>query len=85
MQLPLTEESQFTDYLNSTGAQFPDEKAVISSLLNELSMSKPFVNNKDIILGLLRKLETETDPLQLDIYRKALEMVVQRTPDDMIL
>ncbi|WP_130834157.1 biofilm/acid-resistance regulator YmgB/AriR [[Erwinia] mediterraneensis] len=85
MQLPFPEESQFADYINSASAQFADEKAVICSLIEELSMTKPFVNNKDIILGLLRKLETETDPVQLDIYRKALELVVQRTPDDMVL
>ncbi|WP_338564888.1 biofilm development regulator YmgB/AriR family protein [Erwinia sp. E_sp_W01_6] len=43
-----------------------------------------FVSNKAIILKLLERLETEQDVIMLDIYRNALEMIVQHTPDDHI-
>ena len=43
---------------------------------------KGTVSNKDIILSLINRLESTTDVTQLDIYRKALEVVVGRTPDD---
>jgi hypothetical protein len=38
--------------------------------------------NKDIILELLVRLETEKDMAKLEIYRSALERVVHATPDD---
>ena len=84
MHLPVTEESHLSDYLKHAGPQFHDEKNVIFSLFNELSSTQPQVSNKDIILSLLKKLEAESDIVKLDIYRKALEIVVQRTPDDIV-
>ncbi|WP_312240840.1 biofilm development regulator YmgB/AriR family protein [Pantoea sp.] len=84
MHFPVTEESRLSDYLKHAGPQFHDEKDVIFSLYNELSAVKNIVSNKDIIVSLLKKLEKESDIVKLDIYRKALEIVVQRTPDDVI-
>lgn len=84
MHLLVTEESHLSDYLKHAGPQFHDEKNVIFSLFNELSSTQSQVSNKDIILSLLKKLEAETDMVKLDIYRKALEIVVQRTPDDIV-
>jgi len=40
------------------------------------------VTNKAVILKLIEKLETTSDPVTQDIYREALELVVSRTPDD---
>lgn len=84
MHSPVPEESRLADYLKLSGPQFHDEKNVIFSLYNELAATKTSVSNKDIILSLLKKLEAEADIVKLDIYRKALEIVVQRTPDDII-
>ena len=40
------------------------------------------MSNKDLIFALIQLLEIEKDVVKLDIYRNALEMVVQKTPDD---
>jgi hypothetical protein len=40
------------------------------------------ISNKDIILALILRLECENDVIKQDIYRNALEIIVQRTPDD---
>ncbi|WP_312947218.1 biofilm development regulator YmgB/AriR family protein [Superficieibacter sp.] len=55
---------------------------VISEITQHLMSKKTVVNNKDIILELIVRLETESDIVKLDIYRSALEMVVLNTPDD---
>ncbi|KNC09394.1 hypothetical protein AC791_12120 [Klebsiella sp. RIT-PI-d] len=55
---------------------------VISEIMQDLLSRKTAVNNKDIILELVVRLETEKDIVKLDIYRSALEMVVLNTPDD---
>jgi hypothetical protein len=36
-----------------------------------------------MILALIRLLETEDDVIKLDVYRNALELIVQKTPDDL--
>ena len=58
------------------------EKQIISDITRELRAIKSFVTNKDIILALIHCIEQEKDALRNDIYRNALEQVVQRTPDD---
>lgn len=55
---------------------------VISEIMQDLLSRKSAVNNKDIILELVVRLEIEKDIVKLDIYRSALEMVVLNTPDD---
>lgn len=82
MQNLTSTESKITDYFSHSGDLLKSESEVISAIMTELAASRQFVSNKAIILKLLEKLETETDIVQLDIYRHALEVVVQRTPDD---
>ncbi|QGR08691.1 biofilm development regulator YmgB/AriR family protein [Pantoea phytobeneficialis] len=77
-------ESQLSVYLKSMDSQFVSEKAVLVEIYQDLSSRKAVVGNKDIIHSLLEKLETEKDVIKLDVYRQALEMVVQLTPDDTI-
>ncbi|PIJ49229.1 hypothetical protein BL250_16045 [Erwinia sp. OLTSP20] len=60
------------------------ESEVITHVMAELSAHKSFISNKDIIGALLVHLELEQEPVNQDILRKALEVVVQRTPDDVI-
>ena len=59
------------------------ELAFIKSIEDELKTLNFSVSNKDIILTIIRHLENESDPARSMIYRSALEMVVQRTPDDL--
>lgn len=49
---------------------------VITEIEATLLTRKSVVTNKDIILELLVRLETETDGILLDVYRNALEQVV---------
>ena len=83
MQQERTVESQISDYFAVADSLLTSEKAVINDARLEVSARKGFVTNKDLIGCLLEKLETETDVVQLDIYRNALELIVQRTPDDL--
>ncbi|QKJ87003.1 Biofilm development protein AriR [Paramixta manurensis] len=74
---------QITDYFNNAGDLLKTEGEVIKQIVADLRRRKSAFSNKDIIICLLEKLETESDVVQLDIYRHALEMVVQQTPDDL--
>lgn len=76
------EKTSFLDYLDIDESKYINEKEVIFATYRELSESKMNVSNKDLISALLEKLQLENDMVKLDIYRLALEIVVQGTPDD---
>ncbi|MGK3114809.1 biofilm/acid-resistance regulator YmgB/AriR [Candidatus Pantoea formicae] len=82
MQPNVTMESQLLDFFHTTGEQFLSERAIIAEIRLELSAQKMRISNKDIILALILRLECESDVIKQDIYRNALEIIVQRTPDD---
>ncbi|QDY42284.1 biofilm/acid-resistance regulator YmgB/AriR [Candidatus Pantoea soli] len=75
-------ESQLAEYIKNAGPQYTSEKEVIAIIYKQLAAVKLRVSNKDIILALLERLESEQDVVQLDIYRQALELIVQRVPED---
>ncbi|WP_341864974.1 biofilm/acid-resistance regulator YmgB/AriR [Pantoea wallisii] len=75
-------ESQLSEYFKNAGAQYTSEKEVIAIIYKQLAAVKLRVSNKDIILALLERLESEHDVVQLDIYRQALELIVQRAPEE---
>ncbi|CAM3541873.1 histidine kinase [Rouxiella silvae] len=60
------------------------ELEVIQDIKIELSTHGKLISNKAIMIKLLELLEIETDVVQLDVYRNALESVVYKTPDDLI-
>ncbi|MDF7657622.1 biofilm/acid-resistance regulator YmgB/AriR [Erwiniaceae bacterium L1_54_6] len=84
MEQVIPNESHILDYFNNIDAQFGSEKAVLNEIYQDLASRKVFVGNKDIIASLIERLESESDVIKLDIYRNALEIVVQQTPDDLI-
>jgi hypothetical protein len=59
------------------------ELKLIADLKKSIGRRKPDVHNKDLILALIQLLETEEDVVKLDVYRNALEIIVQKTPDDL--
>lgn len=59
------------------------EQQIIARIRANLLARKSMVTNKEIILELLVRLETEKDIEKLDVYRNALERVVHATPDDL--
>lgn len=77
-------ESQINTYFQNSGELMSGESDVLDEITAELTATQGSVTNKAIILKLLAKMETETDVVQLDIYRGALEEIVHRTPDDLI-
>lgn len=82
MQTTTTEE-QFNAYFGVTARDEEAEKQVISTLLSNLRLQQCDVKHKHLILALIGLLETEDNPAMLEVYRNALERVVQKRPDDM--
>ncbi len=77
-----TTEEQLNAHFESTRHAFDVELKLIADLKKSIGRKKPDVHNKDLILALIQLLETEDDVVKLDVYRNALEMIVQKTPDD---
>ncbi|QNQ20190.1 histidine kinase [Kosakonia sp. SMBL-WEM22] len=81
MQTTTTEE-QLNAFFGVNADDNEAERQVISTLIANLRLQQRDVTHKHLILALVRLLETEEDPALLESYRKALERVVQKTPDD---
>ena len=56
---------------------------VFGQIIAEILQTGMPVTNKAIITTLIYRLELESDVVQLDIYRHLLELVVNKTPDDL--
>ncbi|SFR06007.1 MULTISPECIES: biofilm development regulator YmgB/AriR family protein [unclassified Enterobacter] len=78
-----TAEEQLNSYFGLSTQNFEAERLLINELSQELRNNQIDVSNKNLILALVRLLETEEDVVKLDIYRNALEHIVQKTPDDL--
>jgi len=81
MQSTTTEE-QLNAFFGRDPHAFEAEEQLIAEITQSLRAHKADVSNKDLIFALIQLLEIEKDIVKLDIYRNALEMVVQKTPDD---
>ena len=68
---------QIDEYIRSMDEGTSPEKEVYSQLFNELLSVHKTVSHKDIIAGLIQKLETEQDVIKADIYRHMLEIMLQ--------
>lgn len=75
-------EEQLSNYLSTINVFQESEVLTVKSVTLQLLERKAFVSNKDVIMELIERLETEKDEVQKDILRNALEMLLQRTPDD---
>lgn len=67
---------QINDYFSALNEESPNEKDIFSVLFAELTLAHKTVSNKEIIIGLIHKLETERDIVKADIYRNMLEMML---------
>ncbi|WP_075182072.1 biofilm development regulator YmgB/AriR family protein [Pantoea sp. 1.19] len=74
-------EAEITDYFKRAGQHASPEQAVVASLMGELTTLQKPVSKTAIIMGLIEKLESESDPARLDVYRQALEMVIHSPVD----
>lgn len=78
-----TTEEQLGTWFDQGSQAFEAERVLIKELAQTLKGNRIEVNNKNLILALIRLLETEDDVIKLDVYRNALELIVQKTPDDL--
>jgi hypothetical protein len=81
MLQPNIDSHETNNFFSEILAEFESEKKTVEELMLEISVIKKTVNNKDIIDGLIHKLEIETDVVTCDIYRKVLELVLEKTKD----
>jgi len=72
-----TAEEQLNSYFGLSTQNFEAERLLINELSQELRNNQIDVSNKNLILALVRLLETEEDVVN------ALEHIVQKTPDDL--
>jgi len=75
-------EDQINVYFGKNAETYEAETKLIADITRELRTQRGVVQNKDLILTLIQHIECEKDVLKLDIYRNALEIIVQGTPDD---
>ncbi|WP_144815668.1 biofilm development regulator YmgB/AriR family protein [Enterobacter sp. DE0047] len=78
-----TTEDTLNTWFEQGSHAFEAERTLIRGLAQNLKSNRIEVNNKNMILALIRLLETEDDVIKLDVYRNALELIVQKTPDDL--
>ncbi len=78
-----TTEDTLNTWFDQGSQAFEAERSLIRGLAQNLKINRIEVNNKNLILALIRLLETEDDVIKLDVYRNALELIVQKTPDDL--
>lgn len=67
--------NQIDDYFRAMNEGSLSEKQTYCKLFSELTSMHKTVSRKDIIRGLVEKLETEKDVRVADIYRNMLEMM----------
>lgn len=56
-----------------------------AQVIGEILQTGMPVTNKAIISALITRLELENDVEKLNVYRQLLEMVVNKTPDDLAI
>ena len=83
MQNAVTSSEAIADYFKLPGNSDSAEMEVFGQIIAEILQTGMPVTNKAIISSLIYRLELESDVLQLDIYRHLLELVVNKTPDDL--
>lgn len=58
------------------------ETSVLDAVIRDIVVSGKKVTSKAIILYLIAELESTSDLIELDVLRRALEIVVGKTTDD---
>ncbi|MGD8106522.1 biofilm/acid-resistance regulator YmgB/AriR [Pantoea sp. FN0302] len=77
-------DKDITDYFNLQEQGAVNEGEVLGAVVAEILQAGQPVTNKAIISRLIQRLELESDVVMLDVYRRVLELVVNKTEDDII-
>lgn len=75
-------DSALSDYFRHAGDVLAEESVMLGAAIRSVIIAGESINNKNIMLALIRRLESTDDVVQADIIRKTLEIVVGHTVDD---
>jgi homoaconitase/3-isopropylmalate dehydratase large subunit len=84
MSQQYSSESELNLYLKSLDKNSDAEFKAVDDIIEGFGRESQYITSKDVILKLIEKLETETDVVMLDVYRNALEELLNHTPDALI-
>ncbi|MDR3103411.1 MAG: two-component-system connector protein AriR [Yokenella regensburgei] len=73
---------ELNQYFHNSADALIDETSILTGVVQNLTISGQDISNKNIIRGLIKKLEREQDIVTADIIRNTLEIVVSFTSDD---
>lgn len=76
-------DKEMGDRFNAAANNGASEMEMLGLAIAEILQAGNPVTNKAIIAKLIHRLELESDPTTLDVYRQLLELVVHKTPDDL--
>lgn len=71
-----------SDYFRHAGDVLAEEAIVLGAAIRHILIKGEHINNKNIILSLVQRLEVTDDVVHADVIRKTLEIVVGHTMDD---
>ena len=71
-------EMQITNYFKQSEKPKINPEEMLLTLMESINAKKQQRSEKAIIAGLLEKIETENDHVKLQLYRRALEILLQR-------
>lgn len=72
-----------SNYLRNAGELLADEAALLKAVTGEILAAQGHLTHKAIILRLIQELECTRDVVKADVIRKALEIIVDHTMDDL--
>ncbi|GLR09628.1 hypothetical protein COO59_00450 [Mixta theicola] len=70
-------ETQIADYFKQSGVKEKSHEVALQTLMDNIASKKQVRSEKNIIAGLLEKIETENDNARLQLYRQALELLLR--------
>lgn len=75
-------DNALSDYFRHAGDILAEESVALGAAIRNVIIAGESINNKNIMLALIRRLESTEDVVQADVIRKTLEIVVGHTLDD---
>ncbi|MEW5562742.1 biofilm development regulator YmgB/AriR family protein [Enterobacter asburiae] len=75
-------DNALSDYFRHAGDILAEESVALGAAIRNVIIAGESINNKNIMLALIRRLESTEDVVQADVIRKTIEIVVGHTMDD---
>lgn len=71
-----------SQHFSNYGEALAEESALFSAVVSNILASGELLNNKTIILHLIKALEVNDDVVMADVIRKTLEITINHTRDE---